>query len=209
MDAETKRRLFEPFFTTREKGKGTGLGLATVYGIVKQSGGFIWVETEPGRGTTFTLHLPRVAGPAETPEGARAVRQESRGTEAILVAEDESAVRAVVCRALRAHGYTVLEAENAAGALRLAAQPGLHLDLLLTDVVMPGLSGGALARRLLEERPGLRVLYMSGYSDEAIGRHGALEPGTHFVQKPFASDVLLRAVREALDAPAPPTPQRS
>jgi len=209
MDAETKARLFEPFFTTREKGKGTGLGLATVYGIVKQSGGFIWVETEPGRGTTFTLHLPRVAGPAETPEGARAVRQESRGTEAILVAEDESAVRAVVCRALRAHGYTVLEAENAAGALRLAAQPGLHLDLLLTDVVMPGLSGGALARRLLEERPGLRVLYMSGYSDEAIGRHGALEPGTHFVQKPFASDVLLRAVREALDAPAPPTPQRS
>jgi CheY-like chemotaxis protein len=125
------------------------------------------------------------------------------------VAEDESAVRAEVCRTLRAHGYTVLEAENAAGALRLAAQPGAHLDLLLTDVVMPGLSGSALARRLLEERPGLRVLYMSGYSDEAIGRQGALEPGTYFIQKPFASEVLLRSVREALDAPAPPTPQRS
>jgi len=201
MNAETKRRLFEPFFTTREMGKGTGLGLATVYGIVKQSGGFIWVESEPGRGTTFTLQLPRVEGSADSPDGAPSAQQELRGTETILVVEDEAAVRAVVCRALRAHGYTVLEAEDAARALQLASPPDLHLDLLLTDVVMPGLSGTALAQRLLEERPDLRVVFMSGYTDEALGRHGVLEPGTRFIQKPFASDDLLRVVRDALDAP--------
>jgi two-component system cell cycle sensor histidine kinase/response regulator CckA len=206
MDAETKRRLFEPFFTTREKGKGTGLGLATVYGIVKQSGGFIWVESEPARGTTFTLHLPRVDDAAEAPAGALSAQPKARGTETVLVVEDEAAVRVVVTRALRAHGYTVLEAEDAARALRLASRPELHLDLLLTDVVMPGLSGTALAQRLLEERPDLRVVFMSGYTDEALGHHGVLEPGTHFIQKPFASDDLLRVVRDALDARGPGAP---
>jgi two-component system, cell cycle sensor histidine kinase and response regulator CckA len=203
MDAETQRRLFEPFFTTRAKGKGTGLGLATVYGIVQQSAGFIRVESELGRGATFTLQFPRVDGPAENLEGLPPERQGPGGSETVLVAEDEIAVRAVVCEVLRAHGYQVLAAEHAAEALHLAAQPGPPPDLLLTDVVMPGLSGTELAQRLLAQRPSLRVLFMSGYTDEALGRQGVLEPGTRFIQKPFTSDVLLQAVRETLDAPAP------
>jgi len=200
MDAETQRRLFEPFFTTREKGEGTGLGLATVYGIVKQSGGFIWVDSAPGLGTTFTVHLPQVFESVVPGEAAGSTGADVSGTETILVVEDEPAVREVACKALLAYGYTVLEAGDANGALALAADRGARVDLLLTDVVMPGLSGRALAERLLAERPGLRVLFMSGYTDDAIGLHGVLEPGTNFLQKPFAGETLVRKVREILDA---------
>ncbi|MGD0485315.1 MAG: ATP-binding protein [Gemmatimonadales bacterium] len=201
IDAETKRHLFEPFFTTREKGKGTGLGLATVYGIVKQSGGFIWVDSEPGRGATFTIDLPCVDEAVQPAEPGRAVRGEASGTETILVVEDEPAVRSIARESLRVRGYTVLEAPDGDAALQLAAgsEGARAIDLLLTDVVMPGLSGRVLAERLVAQRPGLRVLYMSGYTDDAIGLDGVLEPGLHYLQKPFAPDVLARKVREVLD----------
>jgi two-component system cell cycle sensor histidine kinase/response regulator CckA len=201
IDAETKPHLFEPFFTTREKGKGTGLGLATVYGIVKQSGGFIWVDSEPGRGATFTIDLPCVDEAVQPAETGRPVRGEISGTETILVVEDEPAVRSIARESLRVRGYTVLEAPDGAAALQLAAgsEGAITIDLLLTDVVMPGLSGRALAERMVAERPGLRVLYMSGYTDDAIGLHGVLEPGLHYLQKPFAPDVLARKVRDVLD----------
>jgi PAS domain S-box-containing protein len=204
MDTETQRRLFEPFFTTREKGKGTGLGLATVYGIVKQSGGFIWVDSTPGAGTTFTIDLPQVDEAVEAARSVGSSAARASGTETILVVEDEPAVRSVACQALRAHGYVVLAAPDAAAALQGAVPPGIRLDLLLTDVVMPGMSGRALAERLVAERPGLRVLYMSGYTDDAIGEHGVLDPGLEYLQKPFSPDDLARKVRAVLDAPAPP-----
>jgi CheY-like chemotaxis protein len=202
MDAETKRHLFEPFFTTREKGKGTGLGLATVYGIVKQSGGFIWAASELGRGTTFTIHLPRVDASLRAADARRQERADVEGTETVLVVEDEPAVRAIARDSLRARGYRVLEAADGASALLAAAQTERRIDLLLTDVVMPGMSGRTLAERLVAERPGLRVLYMSGYTDDMIGQHGVLEPGLHYLQKPFAPDVLARKVREVLESPA-------
>jgi CheY-like chemotaxis protein len=205
MDAETKRRLFEPFFTTREQGRGTGLGLATVYGIVKQSGGFIWVDSAPGIGTTFTIDLPQVDEPVETPRSLDPTAVRASGTETILVVEDEPAVRSVACLALRTHGYVVLEAPDAAAALRLAAGigGGRGIDLLLTDVVMPGLSGRALAERMVAERPGLRVLYMSGYTAGAIGEDWVLNPELEYVQKPFGPEDLARKVRAVLDAPPP------
>jgi CheY-like chemotaxis protein len=202
MDAETKRHLFEPFFTTREKGRGTGLGLATVYGIVKQSGGFIWARSDLGAGTTFTIHLPRVAEAVVAADAARPEPAALQGTETVLVVEDEPAVRAIARDALRLRGYRVLEAPDGPSAIEVAAEAGRSIDLLVTDVVMPGMSGRVLAERLVAERPGLRVLYMSGYTDDAIGQHGVLEPGLHYLQKPFAPDTLARRVREVLDLPA-------
>ena len=201
MDEPTKAHMFEPFFTTKEVGKGTGLGLATVYGIVKQSGGFVWVYSEVGRGTTFKIYLPRTDQPPERVGGA--VHTASlRGTETVLVVDDAPAVRTAVRAVLERHGYVVVEAPSGEAALQLAMKYRGPLDLLITDVVMPGLSGRDVAGNLSSQRPGVRVLYMSGYADDAIVRHGVLEPGIRFMQKPFAPDALAQKVREVLDAPA-------
>ena len=202
MDEATQARLFEPFFTTKAQGKGTGLGLATVYGIVKQSGGFIWVYSELGRGTTFKVYLPRVDEAVSAPS-APASPQSLHGAETILLAEDAAPVRSVAREVLRRHGYRVLTAADGRTALELAdTHPGT-IDLLITDVIMPELSGRQLADRLVERLPQLKVLFVSGYTDDAIVRHGILEPGIAFLQKPFSPESLARKVREVLDAQAP------
>ena len=200
MDEETQAHAFEPFFTTKPRGQGTGLGLAMVYGTVKQSGGFIWVYSEPGHGATFKIYLPRVDTPTEPATLPAPTVQPARGSETVLLAEDEPAVRAIAQQALERHGYTVLAAPSGAAALALAAQHAATIDLLLTDVVMPGMSGRDLADRLTAQRPGIRVLYISGYTDNAIVRHGMLEPGLAYLQKPFRPHALVRKVREVLDA---------
>ena len=199
MDEETQAHAFEPFFTTKPRGQGTGLGLAMVYGTVKQSGGFIWVYSEPGRGATFKIYLPRVDAPVESAAPPAPVERPPRGSETVLLAEDEPAVRAIARQALERQGYTVLAAPSGADALALAAQHGATIHLLLTDVVMPGMSGRDLADRLTAQRPGIRVLYISGYTDNAIVRHGMLEPGLAYLQKPFRPDALVRKVRDVLD----------
>jgi PAS domain S-box-containing protein len=200
MSEETQAHMFEPFFTTKEKGKGTGLGLATVYGIVKQSGGFIWVYSELGHGSTFKIYLPRVAEPSERSAGAAPTgAQRSRGTETVLLAEDEPPVRAVARQVLERHGYTVLEAPSAESALDIATRYSGTIHLLLTDVIMPGMNGRELATRLAGLRPEARVIFMSGYTDDAVTRHGVLEPGSTYLQKPFTPDAIARKVREVLD----------
>ena len=199
MDAATKARVFEPFFTTMEKGKGTGLGLSTVYGIVKQSGGYVWVYSEPGLGTAFKIYLPRVEGTAEPVLASGSVSQSPRGTETVLLCEDQQEVRSLTHRILVAHGYDVLVAASGEEAVELAqAWPGA-IDLLLTDVVMPGMSGPKLVRQLAPIQPAMKVLYVSGYADEAIVRHRVVEPGMAFLQKPFTSDLLARKIREVLE----------
>ena len=200
MTPEIQTHLFEPFFTTKEMGKGTGLGLATVYGIVKQSGGHIWAYSEVGRGTTIKVYLPAVDEPAD-PLGALVVADLSalRGSETILLVEDESAVRGVARQLLERQGYAVLEAANGSAAIALCEEGRAAVNLLLTDVVMPGISGRDLADRLTLRYPHLRVLYMSGYTDDAIVRHGMLEPGLDYVQKPFQTGVLFQKIREVLD----------
>jgi len=197
MDAATKARLFEPFFTTKEPGRGTGLGLATVYSIVKQSGGYIWAYSELGHGTTFKVYLPRVDG---TPEKiSQTPATFAVGSETVLVVEDQAEVRTLTTRILEARGYTVLEAAGADDALRLVDGNGERIDLLLTDVVMPGMNGRELAARLTAQRGDLKVLFVSGYTGEAIRQHGLLESGAAFLQKPFSPDVLARKVRDVLD----------
>ncbi|MFO0606202.1 MAG: PAS domain S-box protein [Polyangiales bacterium] len=198
MPPEVRDRVFEPFFTTKELGKGTGLGLSTVYGIVKQSGGDIRVESEPGRGTTFEVYLPRVDAPAVDVR-PRPVTAMPTGSEAVLIVEDEDTVRRLAERVLRKAGYDVLAAANGGEALLLSEKHG-PVDLLLTDVVMPHMSGRELADRLARASPGLGVLYMSGYTDDAIVHHGVLEPGARLLAKPFSAAELTRKVREALDA---------
>jgi two-component system cell cycle sensor histidine kinase/response regulator CckA len=199
MSTETQSHIFEPFFTTKEVGKGTGLGLATVYGIVKQSGGSIWVYSELGHGTTIKVYLPRVDEPPEPLAAPGLANPERlRGTETILLVEDEPAVRAVARQILARQGYTVLEAPDGPAALAMFAGGG-RVDLILTDVVMPGMSGRTLADQLATRWPGVRVLYMSGYTDDAIVRHGMLEPGLAYLQKPFRPDALVRKVREVLN----------
>jgi len=198
MDLETQAHIFEPFFTTKEEGRGTGLGLATVYGIVKQSGGFIWVYSEPGQGSTFKIYFPRVEDALPAAEPSKVRPKLAKGSETVLVAEDEGGVRSLACEALISHGYKVLEATGAAQALQIAEQHTEPIHLLLTDVVMPGTDGKQLALRLSTLHPETKVLYMSGYTDDAIVRHGILEGGMPFLQKPFAPDALLLKVREVL-----------
>jgi two-component system cell cycle sensor histidine kinase/response regulator CckA len=199
MDELTRDRIFEPFFTTKEMGKGTGLGLSTVHGIVKQSGGDIWVYSKPGQGTTFRIYLPHELAATVSAPRPSTVPRRSTGTETILVVEDEDALRAVVKRILAAAGYAVMTAADGDEALRICAQHPGPIHLLLTDVVMPGMSGRALADELSKTRPALPALYMSGYTDTAIVHHGVLDTETHFLSKPFTAADLTQAVREALD----------
>jgi len=199
MDKEIQARIFEPFFTTKEKGKGTGLGLATVYGIVKQSNGHIWVYSEPGKGSTFKVYFPEGQGDAPVvPERAEAVTT-LNGSETVLLVEDDDQVRAVAKAILRRGGYFVIEARSAGEALLACEQHPQRIHLLLADVVMPQMGGVELARRMSREHPALRVLCMSGFTDEAVLRHGLIDSNLAFVQKPLTPDGLLRKVRQVLD----------
>ena len=201
MDSMTQARIFEPFFTTKEQGKGTGLGLAVCYGIVKQAGGHIWVYSEPGRGTTFKVFLPRSEQEEEVDTAAETSPVTSlAGSETVLVVEDEPVVRSLAVRALVDQGYRVLQAADGSGALTVSRAYDGELHLLVTDVVMPGMNGKELADRLAVERQGLRVLYVSGYTDHAVVRHGVLEEGIAFLSKPFDLRELTRTVREVLDS---------
>lgn len=203
MDAQTQAHLFEPFFTTKEKGKGTGLGLATVYGIVKQSGGYVWVYSEPGRGTTFKVYLPQIeqeaAKPRSTDDGAGAgAKSRRRGSETVLLVEDEEGVRQLTREYLETYGYTVMQAADGHAALELARVHQGPIHLLVTDIVMPGISGRELAERVVKIRPEMKVLYMSGYTDQAVVQHGMLESGSVLLQKPFTMGALAAKLREIL-----------
>jgi PAS domain S-box-containing protein len=200
MDEDTQARIFDPFFTTKEKGKGTGLGLSTVYGIVKQSGGNIWVYSEPGHGTTFKVYLPELLAGSQETEAVTVESPMPGGSETILLVEDEDVVRGLARKILEQAGYNVLEASRGEEAVRLCLERAEPIDLLLTDVVMPVTSGKEVADRLREMQPGLRVLFMSGYTDEAIVHHGVLDANVEFIQKPFSPAALAKKVREVLDS---------
>jgi nitrogen-specific signal transduction histidine kinase/CheY-like chemotaxis protein len=205
MDAQTLSHIFEPFFTTKEQGRGTGLGLSTVYGIIKQSGGAISADSERGRGTTFTIYLPRIAAPVAEAEEKRAEPESPRGSETVLVVEDDEIVREVTCQALRRYGYQVIEAANGGEALLACERHQGPIPLMITDVVMPQMSGRELAARLQQLRPEMRVLYMSGHTDDAVFRHGLVDPARFFLQKPFTPSVLAQKVRDILEEQiAPP-----
>ena len=204
MDAETQSRIFEPFFTTKEAGKGTGLGLATVYGIVKQSGGYIWVYSEVGCGSTFKIYLPQVAEEVEAPVVTSETGGSLAGTETILFVEDEQSVRELVRDYLRGEGYSVLDAGDGIEALQVAAAHNGPIHILVTDVVMPRLSGRDLAARLSAERRNLKILFISGYTDDTVVRHGVLDGGVAFLQKPFNLKALAEKIREVLKAEAHP-----
>jgi CheY-like chemotaxis protein len=200
MDSATQARLFEPFFTTKEKGKGTGLGLSTVYGIVKQSNGFIWVYSEPGKGTTFKVYFPRAEGTVPKITEEEKSEQGVKGTETLLISEDEASVRALATRILSEQGYAVIEASNGLEALDIAQAYAGEIHMVITDVVMPAMGGKALVTKLKETRPGIKVLYVSGYTENAIVHHGILDSGIDFLQKPFSVESLLHKVREVLNA---------
>jgi PAS domain S-box-containing protein len=198
MTAETQSHIFEPFFTTKGPGKGTGLGLATVYGVVKQSGGYIWVYSEVGHGTTFKIYLPRVMAELDRPVAETDTREMAKGSETILFVEDEQSVRELVCDYLRGNGYTVLEAPEGTEALKVAAAHSGAIHILITDVVMPHLSGPELAAQIGAVRQGLKVLFVSGYTDDTVFRHGVLEGGVAYLQKPFNLKALAQKIREVL-----------
>jgi two-component system, cell cycle sensor histidine kinase and response regulator CckA len=201
MDRETLGRIFEPFFTTKGVGQGTGLGLSTVYGIVKQSGGFIWAYSEPGLGSTFKLYFPLVSGVdqiIDTPE----ITPPARADEVILVAEDEPMVRSILARTLRESGYTVLEAADGREALSVLEARGGEVSLVVADVVMPGLGGRDMAARMAERWPRVPVLFTSGYTGLEVVHRGLLEEGREFIQKPLAPEELIRIVRQMVDAKA-------
>ncbi|MBN1570573.1 MAG: PAS domain S-box protein [Acidobacteria bacterium] len=200
MDEATRERVFEPFFSTKQKGKGTGLGLSTVYGIVKQSGGFIWVYSEPGRGTTFKIYFPKAEGALVGRKEEELLKPDLRGSETVLLVEDEMAVKELAARILREQGYNVLEASNGTEALRIAQEYAGEIHLIVTDVVMPGFSGKALVSRLESARPDIKALYISGYTDDAIVHHGILDSHVEFLQKPFTGGRLVRKVREVLNS---------
>lgn len=204
MDDAVRLKIFEPFFTTKEQGRGTGLGLATVYGIVKQAGGHIWLYSEVDKGTSFKIYLPRAFEPVEAVVTTRRSPAPTRGTETLLVVEDEIAVRTLTTSALRGLGYHVLEASDGAAAVWTASQYAGDIDLLITDVVMPKMNGKDLAERLIAARPALKVLYVSGYTENTIVQHGILKPGIAFLPKPFALSDLSLKVREVLDAALTP-----
>jgi CheY-like chemotaxis protein len=200
MDTETQSHIFEPFFTTKEKGKGTGLGLATVYGIVKQSGGFIWVYSELGKGTSFKIYLPRVDQAEEFSGVPSSTGEVPTGTETVLLTEDEQDVREIAREFLESGGYKVIEAKDAAEAIKLAREHGGAIDLLVTDMVMPGMTGQELAVQLQHEYSGLRIVFMSGYSEHAATEMANADPSVRLLNKPFSRGALLRAVREILHA---------
>jgi two-component system cell cycle sensor histidine kinase/response regulator CckA len=201
MSRDTREHAFDPFFTTKEAGKGTGLGLATVYGIVKQSGGYVWIYSEPELGTTLKLYFPEVSSSAAftASEPRTASSETSRGSETILLVEDEEAVRNLTSRILKKQGYRVMAAQHGREAMEMAAKEEGWIDLVLTDVVMPGMNGRGLVERLTGIRPRIKSLYMSGYTDDDIIRRGFIEPSKSFLQKPFTSDALLQTVRKVLD----------
>jgi len=198
MSNETLEHVFEPFFTTKEKGKGTGLGLSTIYGIVKQNNGLIDVHSQVGKGTTFEVYLPRVIGVAESTKAWR-LDVQPKGEETILLVEDEKMVRDVTRRILEQRGFKVITVENGNQALYMVETQNIVFDLLLTDVIMPSMNGRQLYERIKAVRPNLRVLYMSGYTEDNIANHGVLDEGANFIQKPFKSQELASKIREVLD----------
>jgi PAS domain S-box-containing protein len=216
MDSETLAHIFEPFFTTKERGKGTGLGLATVYGVIKQSNGYIWADSAPGKGASFQIYLPRYTQEAEAAEPKPEFQKKPKQAGTVLLVEDADALRKLAQTFLQTNGFHVLTAACGEEALTIAAQHGAPLDLLLTDVVMPGMNGRVLAEQLSRRQPGIKILYMSGYTDSFIAGHGVLQAGTNLLHKPFTEEVLLSRVREVMDggkqalpasSPEPPTVQ--
>jgi CheY-like chemotaxis protein len=203
MDAKTLARIFEPFFTTKEQGKGTGLGLSTVYGIVKQSGGYIFVESELGRGTRFNIYLPRATEAIDGAAGKPAPLLSTGGKETILLVEDDEMVRALVRRVLREGGYDLLEASSPDEALQLCENNERSIDLLVTDIVMPGMRGDEMADILAPKRPEMKVIFTSGYTEEGVLRGTVAHSGSAFIQKPIDPIALTRAVREVLDGVSP------
>jgi CheY-like chemotaxis protein len=201
MDGETKRRMFEPFFTTKPQGKGTGLGLATVYGTVKQTGGDIWVYSEPGQGTTLKLYFPRVSSEVGSETGVEA-EPSTGGTETILLVEDEDSVRNLTLRMLNQLGYTVIPAADGKQGIEIAKAHSGRIDLLLTDMVMPNMSGRQLAEMVKAIHPETAIVFMSGYTEDTVVHQGVLQPGVEFLSKPFSRESLAGTLREGVAAKA-------